>query len=77
VGHPQGRGVRSGIQALAEPLEAFAVRMLLIRAAEREGDDVLAYPGAYATHAVWAAVLLWLMVRGPGVVSLDHQIARR
>jgi putative oxidoreductase len=51
--------------------------MLLIRAAEREGDDVLAYPGGYATHAVWAAVLLWLMVRGPGVVSLDHQIARR
>lgn len=35
------------------------------------------YPGAYATHGVWAAVLLWLMARGPGVVSLDHQLARR
>ncbi|MBL8323520.1 MAG: DoxX family protein [Rubrivivax sp.] len=37
----------------------------------------LVYPGAYATHGVWAAVLLWLMARGPGVVSLDHLIARR
>lgn len=37
----------------------------------------LVYPSAYPTHGVWAAVLLWLMVRGPGVVSLDHLIARR
>lgn len=33
------------------------------------------YPAAYPTHGVWAAVLLWLMVRGPGVVSLDHLMA--
>jgi putative oxidoreductase len=37
----------------------------------------LVYPGAYATHGVWAAVLLWLMARGPGALSLDHLIARR
>jgi putative oxidoreductase len=37
----------------------------------------LVYPGAYATHGVWAAVLLWLMRRGPGSLSLDHLIARR
>lgn len=37
----------------------------------------LVYPGAYATHGVWAAVLLWLMVRGGGAVSIDHLIARR
>jgi putative oxidoreductase len=36
----------------------------------------LVYPSAYAIHGVWAAVLLWLMVRGPGVVSLDHLVAR-
>ena len=35
------------------------------------------YPAAYPTHGVWAAVLLWLMVRGPGAVSLDHAWARR
>lgn len=39
--------------------------------------QLLVYPGAYATHGVWAAVLLWLMARGPGRLSLDHLIARR
>lgn len=37
----------------------------------------LVYPDAYATHGVWAAVLLWLMVRGGGAFSLDRLIARR
>ncbi|MBV5273567.1 MAG: hypothetical protein JZU52_07975 [Lamprocystis purpurea] len=36
----------------------------------------LVYPGAYPTHGVWAAVLLYLMARGPGRLSLDHVIAR-
>lgn len=39
--------------------------------------QLLVYPGAYPTHGVWAAVLLYLMARGPGRISLDHQIARR
>jgi len=30
-----------------------------------------------AIHGVWAAILLYLMARGPGRVSLDHWIARR
>lgn len=34
------------------------------------------YPGAYPTHGVWAAGLLWLIVRGPGALSLDHALAR-
>lgn len=37
----------------------------------------LVYPGAYPTHGVWAAVLLWLMVRGPGRLSVDHLIDQR
>lgn len=37
----------------------------------------LVYPGAYPTHGTWAAVLLYLMVYGPGTVSIDHLIARR
>jgi len=37
----------------------------------------LVYPGAYPTHGVWAAVLLYLMARGPGRVSLDHLIDKR
>jgi putative oxidoreductase len=39
--------------------------------------QVFVYPGAYATHGTWAAVLLFLMAHGPGKVSLDHWIARR
>ncbi len=39
--------------------------------------QVLVYPGAWPTHGVWAAVLLWLMVRGPGAVSADHLLASR
>lgn len=35
------------------------------------------FPGAYATHGTWAAVLLYLMVGGPGVLSLDHVLAQR
>ena len=39
--------------------------------------QIFVYPGAYATHGTWAAVLLFLMVRGPGVLSVDHWVARR
>jgi putative oxidoreductase len=36
----------------------------------------LVYPDAYPTHGVWAAVLVFLVARGPGPLSLDHLIAR-
>ncbi|MGE0671453.1 MAG: DoxX family protein [Methylibium sp.] len=39
--------------------------------------QVFVYPGAYATHGSWAAVLLYLMVHGPGRLSIDHWLARR
>lgn len=52
----------------------FAALGLLVMTAVIQ---LLVYPAAYPTHGVWAAVLLWLMVRGPGAVSLDHLIARR
>lgn len=32
----------------------------------------LVYPDAYPTHGVWATVLLYLVARGPGRLSLDH-----
>ena len=35
------------------------------------------YPDAYPTHGTWAAVLLYLMARGPGALSIDHWIATR
>jgi putative oxidoreductase len=39
--------------------------------------QVFVYPGAYPTHGVWAAVLLYLVANGPGALSIDHAIARR
>lgn len=39
--------------------------------------QLFVYPDAYPTHGTWAAILLYLMARGPGVVSIDHLIARR
>lgn len=37
--------------------------------------QLFVYPGAYATHGTWAAVLLYLILRGPGVLSLDHWLS--
>jgi putative oxidoreductase len=39
--------------------------------------QLFVYPDAYATHGTWAAVLLYLMARGPGMLSLDHWLASR
>ncbi len=39
--------------------------------------QLFVYPGAYATHGTWAAVLLYLMAQGPGKLSLDAWIASR
>lgn len=39
--------------------------------------QVFVYPDAYPTHGTWAALLLFLMSRGPGAISVDHWIARR
>ncbi len=52
----------------------FAALGLLVMTAVIQ---LLVYPAAYPTHGVWAAVLLWLMVRGPGAVSIDHAWAAR
>jgi putative oxidoreductase len=38
--------------------------------------QIFVYPDAYPTHGVWAAVLLFLVARGPGVISIDHWLAR-
>ncbi|QJI27662.1 DoxX family protein [Pseudomonas sp. ADAK18] len=39
--------------------------------------QLFVYPDAYPTHGTWIALLLLLMAKGPGRLSLDHWIARR
>ena len=71
---------------LAAPLAAFAEHLfpalILIGLATRFSAlsllvmtlviQVFVYPDAYPTHGVWAAVLLFLVARGAGVLSIDH-----
>ena len=76
---------------LAAPMAAFAEHLfpilILIGLATRFSAlallvmtatiQIFVYPDAYPTHGVWAAVLLTLIARGPGALSIDHLIARR
>jgi putative oxidoreductase len=38
--------------------------------------QIFVYPSAWPTHGTWAACFLLLMMRGPGVISLDRLVAR-
>jgi putative oxidoreductase len=38
--------------------------------------QVFVYPNAWSDHLMWAAALVLVLTRGPGVLSLDHWIAR-
>ena len=76
---------------LAAPMAAFAEHLfpllILIGLATRFSAGALlvmtltiqlfVYPDAWPIHGVWAAVLIFLMAKGPGVFSLDHLISRR
>jgi putative oxidoreductase len=76
---------------LAAPMAAFAEHLfpllLLFGLATRFSAlallgmtlviQVFVHPVAYATHGTWAALLLYLMARGPGVFSIDHLLAKR
>lgn len=35
------------------------------------------YPGAWPEHSLWASLLIFIIARGPGVVSLDHLVWTR
>ena len=38
--------------------------------------QLFVYPSAWPEHLVWGSILLFVLTRGPGAVSLDHLIAR-
>ena len=39
--------------------------------------EIFVYPLAWPTHIQWAAMLLILLCRGPGRLSMDHLLLRR
>ena len=38
--------------------------------------EIFIYPQAWPTHIQWAAMLLFILFRGPGRISIDHLIKR-
>jgi putative oxidoreductase len=38
--------------------------------------QLFVYPGAWSEHLVWGSILLFLLTRGAGALSVDHLIAR-
>lgn len=39
--------------------------------------EIFIYPGGWPEHILWAALLLSIIARGPGAISLDHLIWHR
>jgi putative oxidoreductase len=39
--------------------------------------QLFVYPESWTVHALWGALLLVIVARGPGALSLDHVIGRR
>jgi putative oxidoreductase len=39
--------------------------------------QLFVYPSAWPDHLLWGSILIFLLTRGPGVLSVDHLIDRR
>jgi putative oxidoreductase len=39
--------------------------------------QLFVYPSSYPDHILWAGPLLYILLRGPGVLSIDHAIRKR
>lgn len=39
--------------------------------------QIFVYPNAWSDHLLWGSILVFLLTRGPGALSLDHLIARK
>jgi putative oxidoreductase len=39
--------------------------------------QVFVYPSSWPEHLMWAAILAYILARGPGPISLDHLLRRR
>ena len=55
---------------LTRPTAAVLLSMTLV-------IEIFVYPLAWPTHIQWAAMLLVLLCRGPGAISVDHVLWRK
>lgn len=39
--------------------------------------EVFVYPEQWIEHLMWASILVFILTRGPGALSLDHVLARK
>ena len=39
--------------------------------------QLFVYPESWSVHLMWVTVLLFVLTRGPGTLSLDHLLVRR
>jgi putative oxidoreductase len=39
--------------------------------------EIFVYPNAYPVHGTWATILLYLIARGAGTLSVDHWLFKR
>ena len=72
---------------LATAVELSTPVLLLLGLATRLGAaamlgmtlviQLFVYPENYPDHLLWAGPLLYLILRGPGAISIDHLIRRR
>ena len=68
------------VQELTRPLLLFAGLATRIATLPLLGMiaviQLFVYPNAYNEHLVWGSILLLLLTRGPGAISLDYVIGR-
>jgi putative oxidoreductase len=72
---------------IATAVELTAPILLLLGLATRLGAAAMlvmtiviqtfVYPQSYPTHLLWAGPIIYLIIRGPGVLSIDHLIRKR
>ncbi len=52
----------------------FAALALLVMTAVIQ---IFNYPNAYGIHALWSVALLYILIKGPGLLSIDHLLRKK
>ena len=68
-------------------LETFSPILLIVGLASRLSAipllvmtaviQLFVYPGSWTDHIMWAIALIFIILRGPGIISIDHLIRRQ